>query len=381
ANGEEPSALELVVSQEETSYLFVLGTAGLEVGQALKISMAPGTDQLTLNGQGLAAETVSLVAVRLDTAGEAIFATSDLPLTIGDVLALDLATWDGEGAMDLLVDEEGDGAFDSPIPLENEPLGALIEGAETAAPIIALLDNVAPYLSEPQIGALLHSLSASDLSGDDVGELLFALAELELTDRELVTLLTNLDLPLEELAEFLVALRLDTDHLGDLIAPLGLSPQTEEELRVRLAELAEVKAALAEWEFLNVDDLETLIGFLEQKGLSRYQLEYLMKKLNLPDSLREMILAALGFLVEQPAPVPTPTPTPTPAPTLTPTVLATGTSPPAPSSTPTQIPSQVSTLPETGGPTPNRLSGLLILGGAALLALGCTGIWKSRRNH
>ena len=128
------SSLTFAAAGDETP-TFDLGTTAGGASYALTVAGAslPGdaSADLTLDGDGAlqiafggtdAPLQYDLALRRIDAAGEALFTHTDLTYLPDSVVYVDYGAWDGEGAVEVQVDEDGDGTIDDTESLPDEPV-------------------------------------------------------------------------------------------------------------------------------------------------------------------------------------------------------------------------------------------------------------------
>ena len=131
------SSLTFVAAGEETP-TFELGTTAGGVSYALQVDVnsagaslpAGASADLALDGDGTlqiafggtdAPLQYDLALRRIDAEGEALFAHADLTYLADSVVYVDYGVWEGEGDVELQVDEDGDGTIDDTESLSDEP--------------------------------------------------------------------------------------------------------------------------------------------------------------------------------------------------------------------------------------------------------------------
>lgn len=127
------SSLSFIAAGEETP-TFDLGTTAGGASYALTVAGAslPGgaSADLALDGDGAlqiafgdtdAPLQYDLALRRVDAEGEALFTHTDLTYLPDSVVYVDYGAWDGEGTVELQIDEDGDGTIDDTESLPDEP--------------------------------------------------------------------------------------------------------------------------------------------------------------------------------------------------------------------------------------------------------------------
>ncbi len=357
AGGAQTPVLKANTSSAEAAYRVALLGVKFADGQSLAVGAARNQPGLEISRKQADTSSATLLVARLTEEGEALFVTSRLHDQQEQSLVLDLPAWDGEGSLDVYVDRDGDGTFDTtPLTLTNAPLSEILRQEDAPA----LIDDFSPYLGEQGLDAVLATLPAQRLSPTALAAVL---RPLHLSAAQYVALLPALDLPTPQLAALLSELRLETDLLEEILAGLQLTAVDETALRAALADLAAVHGLLADWAFLNSTDLDVLAALINDRGLTLAQLQLLFPRLGLSPEDLAALLAALDLADEDraalalelpPTAVPTAVPTATRRPTATPTRAAT----PTPAAGSTATPTADPLLPTvTPGPAPQVTPG------------------------
>lgn len=296
AGGEQTPILQSTIRGDGSTYKVALLGLMLTDGQSLAMSANEQKGGLVISSPDATITDTTLLITRLTEEDEAIFATTALEIEEGGGVALDVATWDGSGSMDVYTDADGDGSFDEePTELTNEPLSDVIQQGNTAQ-IANIFDQVRPYVGAQDLETLLAGLSEKDLSGREIGKIL---QPLHLTDDQLVSLINIYELPLPELAELLFALRLEPEHLDAVIEGLNLEEEGVDTLRELLAELSLFHDIITEWNFLNSDDMARLAVLLIDRGLTVDQLARLLPRMSLSTEELQQLLPALDLSPEE----------------------------------------------------------------------------------
>ncbi len=374
AGGDQSPSLNVTIRQEDASYKVSLLGGQFADGDGLSIRTDETGGGLELRSQAADLEDTTLLLTRLTDEEEALFATSSLEIEDGGAVLLDIEAWNGSGQIDVYADEDGDGNYDEqPIKLPNQPLNDLLmeSGADG---IISIIDTVSPFLGEQDLETTLVSLTEQDLTGQEIGEIL---QPLQLTDEQLINLITTYSLPLPGLGELLFALRLEPMRLDTIIAALEFEEEDEAALLTHLANLALYHEIMVEWDFLNSDDLAQLVSLLNAHDLTSDQLGELLPRMELSTAEIEQVLGDLDLAADdltklteildidmsdiaspsQTVTTPltatvtltnTATPTLTPSPTLSGTLTATL----SVNQAPTQTPSPLPTVEPTDTPDP-----------------------------
>ena len=362
AGGEQSPLVNVVVRQDEASYSVALIGVDFEAGQGVSMGAPESGQGLELRAQAIDIRNATLLITRQTTEDEAIFATTDLIIEEDGGVRLDITEWDGRGSIDVYPDEDGDGAYEEePEELDNTPLEEILEESDLTDSA-TILDHITPIQGDDGAALILSSLSIETLTGRAIGALL---QPLDLTDEQLIDYLPTLLLPAPELAELLFALRLTPERLDAIIEGLALEAEVEAALWAALAELVLFQEIMAEWAFLNTEDLTQLAELIAARELAPLQLARFIARLELDPAAIDQLLLALGLpedvlaavvdelgitmpavpatptmtptatgAASDPATPATPTPTLTATATLSATVVMTGT----PEATPTPEP-------------------------------------------
>lgn len=338
AGGEQSPMLNVIVRQDEASYSVALIGVDFEAGQGVSVGAPESGQGVELRAQAVEIRDATLLITRQTAEDEAIFATTDLTIEEDGGVRLDITEWDGTGSIDVYPDEDGDGAYEEePEALDNTPLEEVLEESDPTDSA-TIFDQIAPVQGDESVALFLSSLATEELTGRAIGEML---QPLDLMDEQLIDFLPTLSLPAPELAELLVALRLTPERLDAILKGLALEEEVETALRDALAELALFQEILAEWAFLNTEDMAQLAGPVAARELTAPQLARFIARLELDAAAIEQLLLALALPeddltavvdalgISMPA-TPTPTPTATgaeadPASPVTPTLTATAT--------------------------------------------------------
>jgi hypothetical protein len=409
ASGPTNPTIKMAIEKNGRSTLVTVADTTLGAGQNLNLTLDPQSDQvfiqkkpggtakcprcLTLNpqsdqvfirrpgaGPGQEPNTASIiVAVVEPDQKPLLFASPALPLPQDGTAALDITNWDGTGPLAVNLDQNGDGIYEELRTVENAPVAALLSNEHSAQDIIVTMGEAAPYLDEPQTAALLAGLTTLGerdssritltflgLDGDDLGEVLFGMGNLNLSRKQLVDFMEELNLRHDELAHLIFELNLPQPEVAALIAGLDLLPAEVTFVQSELLSIEAVDALLDDWEFSR-QPLTALAGFINRQGmtirdigfmldeldlelveiinvllgitppLSEAELNTIFYELNLTSQERQLVLAEFGIVPESASalliqtpnptpliqtPIPTPliqTPIPTPEPTTEPT--------------------------------------------------------------
>ncbi len=283
-NGQTPT-IKLAVTHQQKSYLFTVSGMTMLTGDSLTLAVDPQTGQLSLTGQGLENKVVSLTIAELDGDQTNVFVNDQITLGADEsstTFAFTAWAESKNGVLPILTDTDGDGVSDVTAPLTNEPVSELLAGLDSAETIIAVLDELAPYLDPANIPAALEALAALNLDGDDLGEVIFALSEWDLSPAVLADFVAQADLPADELAHFVNELAPDDESLAVWLAVLDLPAETEAEFLNEMQSIEEVDLFLREIEFLNLgEESPEMVAIIMESNLTWDQIGYLLDELNL----------------------------------------------------------------------------------------------------
>ncbi len=366
AGNDQKPVIRTTVRDEEATYSVALLDVDFSDGQSVSMGAAGTGNGLEISSNDASISGGTLLIARLTEEDEAIFATSSLNIEDGGSVALDIATWDGSGSIDIYSDEDGDGEFtEEPDNLLNEPLTDILQQSDNDQ-AGQMINKLSPFLGSQGIETLLEGLTSQQLSWREMGEII---QQFDLTDEQLVRLLEALELSTPDLAELLHALALGADRLDMIIETLDLDPDVEATLRDYLADLALYRAIIIDWEFMDSDDMGELAELINDRELVVEQVVQLVPRLRLsePDQVllvsglalsdaeQARVIAELGLELES-APVVRPTATrtrqPTPTATRSATITPTATvRPPTLTATPATTPSAGAGTPTMPAPT------------------------------
>ena len=329
AGGEQTPSLSVTIRRADASYKVTLLNVDFADGEGLSVGAPEKGEGLELRSRDIDVTDATLLLTRLTADEESIFATSALNVQSGGGINLDIAQWDGSGAIDMFADDDGDGEFDeSPTELTNEPLDELLQGSD-AGEMEAILDTLTPFFGDSGLEAILAALAEQELSGQEIGEIL---RPLQLTDEELIAAIPPLALPVPEVGELLFALRLEPERVEVVSEGLDLDDDDDAVLREYLDNLVLFHDIMTEWAFLQTEDLAPLIALLATHDLTAAQLVLLLPRMGLSTPDIEYVLARLELssadlivVVEELGVNMPPTLTPTPTLSLTGTVTITAT--------------------------------------------------------
>ncbi|MCB9147473.1 MAG: hypothetical protein H6641_01830 [Caldilineaceae bacterium] len=288
-SAQKPVLKMAVQNAEGADYLFVLAGVEFQPKQDLKLEIDPDNG-LVLTSDNLSAENATLVMARLGATGETVFATDQVVIQGGGAVALDYASWNGLNPLNMQVDADGDGQFEQAAPLENAFPQAPVAGAASGDALITILNEIAPYMDQTDKVAFLDALAATALDGDDMGRLLLALDELQVSDDELAAFLVETTLPALELAEAIHEVRRDADSRAALLAQLSVPDAQKTAIQDELQALDEVHKVLVDVDFLNPDRHEraaAIAPFIIDHGLDPHQIGNLIERLAASGDLLE----------------------------------------------------------------------------------------------
>ncbi|MFN8470234.1 MAG: hypothetical protein U0X20_32065, partial [Caldilineaceae bacterium] len=131
AAGEETPTFNLGTTAGGASYALTVAGASLPEGATADLALdGDGALQITFGGTEAPLQ-YDLALRRIDVEGEALFAHADLTYLPDSVVYVDYGAWEGEGDVELQVDEDGDGTIDATESFSDEP--ALDPGADSEA--------------------------------------------------------------------------------------------------------------------------------------------------------------------------------------------------------------------------------------------------------
>ena len=264
-----PQLLFRPLRQEEVEfeYLFTFGDITLESGESFVLAI-DDEGRLALSGDGIAGDSISVAMARLDGEGEQTFAANALAVTSEYGAALDFNNWLPEAALEVLVDEDGDGESESVSAVRDEPLSVLIEGAKSAEEILVLIEEYGDYKDDEEINALWALLTENELRADDYGKVLAAFnVAWNLADEDVLAFLEATELQAQDLGEFFFELELSDEEVELLVNDLDLSTEETEALWLEWEQQVIVDELLEDWWYLG-EDVEYLNSYLIDMELS-----------------------------------------------------------------------------------------------------------------
>ena len=327
AGSDQSPALSVTIRQGDAAYQATLLGVDFAEGQAVSMGAPQSGSGLELRSREIDVTDATLLLTRVTDEDEAIFATTSLDIQGGGGVTLDIDQWDGSGSIDQYKDDDGDGSYDErPTELTNEPLDEVLENSD-AGDVGSIISALSPFVGNSGLEALLASLAAQELSGQEIGQLLLPF---RLTDEQLIEVIPPLALPVPEVGELLFALRLEPPRIETVSEGLELEAEDEDALRAYLDNLVLFQEIIADWLFLKSDDLGQLAALLSARELSVDQLILLLPRLGLSAAEIEQVLGQLNLsmpelveIVEELDVNMPPTPTPTATLSMTQTVTAT----------------------------------------------------------
>ncbi len=327
AGGDQAPSLSVTIRQGGAAYQATLLGVDFADGQAVSMGAPESGTGLELRSREIDVTNATLLLTRLTNEDEAVFATTSFDIQGGGGVTLDIGQWDGSGSIDQFKDDDGDGDYDErPTELTNEPLDKVLQNSD-AGDVGSIIGALTPFLGDRGLEALLASLAEQELSGQEIGQLLLPF---QLTDEQLIEVIPPLALPVIEVGELLFALRLEPPRVETVSEGLELETEDEAALRAYLDDLALFQEIIADWLFLQSDDLGELAALLSARELTPDQLVLLLPRLVLSAAEIEQVLGQLNLstpdlveVVEQLDVNMPPTATPTPTLSLTQTVTAT----------------------------------------------------------
>ena len=318
AGGPQQPLIQLIFDQDGAVYSVQIAGLQLEAGQDLTATVDANNGDLQMTSAGLVINDAVILVARLTSAEEAVFANQNASFTPGAVQALDLDSWDGSGAMNFLVDEDGDGTFESTTPLTNEPVADVLPAIGAADTIFESLQNTLPYLGDTQTSAVAAVLPTLGFTAAELGSTYLQLPALQ--SNSLADTITPLDLAPKEMAHFLLALGLDMTDISEMLNYLQLPPSSKSAVEMAVEKRLELFDTLDEWDFLNTDDPKLIEDFLADQDLPDDQVdEFLALASSSPET-------GISDHSERPTSTTRPTPDSTTQPTPTAAVEPTPTS-------------------------------------------------------
>ncbi|MCA9935649.1 MAG: hypothetical protein KC415_17060 [Anaerolineales bacterium] len=266
AGGTQRPSIQFVFNQGGAVYTAQVLGLEFEAGQDLTVTVDAANGDLQLTSNDLAVDEVVILVARLTADDEAVFASQEAAVSSDFGLALDLDNWDGVGAMTFLVDDDGDGTYETDVPVPNEPVANVLGTIGVPEAIMGSLQNTLPYLNANQTSDIAATLPTLGFTGAELGQTYQALPSAQPDD--LAGALALLDLPPSELGNFTVALRLDPTETTILLDDLGLTDEVKTAVEAAITARQNLLDTLAEWEFLNPPDDGALPDFLAEQGLS-----------------------------------------------------------------------------------------------------------------
>ncbi|MEM7112219.1 MAG: choice-of-anchor D domain-containing protein [Chloroflexota bacterium] len=289
-NGRRAPVVKLALEQPEGAYMFTLGGADIPAGEHFGLG-------LNQDGQlGVVAPdgNMSLMMAQIDGVNTAVFASDNLAVGNGST-SLDFAEWDGSGSLEMAIDSDNDGIAEAVQSLEDEPVSVVLDDLGSSEEVVALMGEMAPYMSTEDVSDFVETLVMMGLDGDDVGEILFEFSEFGLGDEELAEIIIDLSLPMQDLGRLLRDLRLSGEEEQALIDTLNLSPEELVALDAVFDQLDAIEQLLIKWEFANLDD-ELFGEFLQNETNGDItNLGYLLDEANLDTDEIAAVIDDLGL--------------------------------------------------------------------------------------
>lgn len=121
--------VDLLLAADESrsrGYRLELQGVDLAVGAAVAAEMDAAAGRLVYRHHGAGAGEYAVSVRRSDAAGQRRFFHGGVAVAAGDVHRLDVAGWDGNGALRLEIDRGGDGTVDATVMLENRLVGVFL---------------------------------------------------------------------------------------------------------------------------------------------------------------------------------------------------------------------------------------------------------------
>jgi len=121
-SGEDQSATSLSMTRddEQTSTEFQIAQAEVSAGETLSLTADDGSGAMIFQNGELASTTYRASINRSSESGRELFLAKDLSAAPGETYAFDTASWFGPEGINVLVDENNDGSFDSSMYLDNQ---------------------------------------------------------------------------------------------------------------------------------------------------------------------------------------------------------------------------------------------------------------------
>lgn len=168
---EETPTFDLGTTAGGASYALTVAGASLPAGASADLMLdGEGALQIAFGGTDVPLQ-YDLALRRIDAGGEALFTHTDLTYLPDSLVYVDYGAWDGEGDVELQVDEDGDGTIDDTESLPDDPAidPALDPGSEPACEpgspcddTGADLDAVAPDTGDPGVTEEYSPAAAPD---------------------------------------------------------------------------------------------------------------------------------------------------------------------------------------------------------------------------
>ncbi len=118
---DQPEAsLALARDGEQTSTEFQIAEAEVSAGETLSLTADDVTGAMIFQNGETASTAYQASISRSSESGRELFLAKDLSAAPGETYAFDTASWFGPDGMTMLVDENGDGSFDSSMYLDNQ---------------------------------------------------------------------------------------------------------------------------------------------------------------------------------------------------------------------------------------------------------------------
>lgn len=282
AGGLQLPSFEFVFTQDDEDYQVQLLNVFFEPGATLTAGFDPSSGDLRLDSSGIATEFAVLIVARLTDEEEAIFAASEVVISDEAPQALDLDGWDGVGALTVTRDDDGDGSYEAEVTLENQSIETLLRPLSKPELLMEMFQNLVPYQDDATRQTVAESLPSIGFGGGTLGEAYTVLLP-QLDTAGLAEAVSELVLPPAQLGEFIVALNLDETETEQLLDILEVSDEERMAVQTAIEEQKAVNDALADWEFLNLQDGDRLQPFIEEQALNPLQVSEFLARVDLPE--------------------------------------------------------------------------------------------------
>ena len=252
----------------------------MPVGSEVSLQLDPVTGN-TMIGSTAGGE-FGIIVVQTGPDGDTVYANDNVPVPSGG--ALNLATgddsWNGIASLPMSVDPTGSGNFQPAPALSNEIIRNLIVTPTSVNDQINLFRISAAYLTSEQIDEVINGLAQTNLSGQEIGQVLAGL-NLRPTLQQLASLISLLNFSPEEIANLLRQLHLPSEAIDEILAGAGLSPDEQAILDQQLVHNNMLDDIIRNIDFDNFDNAQELADYLADQNLSQADLDYIIIGLDL----------------------------------------------------------------------------------------------------